>query len=96
MFRNKKDQSTTAEGVVLRTELTQQAIQEKCLLELQQRLDENVEDGSKDGSYEVKYCLVCVVQCKRLCPLINSLMFLGCYWQSRVDVSQCCTCPTRS
>ncbi|KAK3929334.1 Copper-transporting ATPase 1 [Frankliniella fusca] len=51
--RNRNDQTTTADGVILRTQLTQQAMQEKCLLELQQRLDENVDSSSKDGCYEV-------------------------------------------
>ncbi|XP_034247401.1 copper-transporting ATPase 1 isoform X2 [Thrips palmi] len=51
--RNQKDPTTIVDGVVLRTHLTQQAMHEKCLLELQQKLDENVESVSKDGSYAV-------------------------------------------
>lgn len=53
LSRNQKDPTTIVDGVVLRTQLTQQAMHDKCLLELQQRLDENVESDSKDGSYEV-------------------------------------------
>ncbi|KAE8738139.1 hypothetical protein FOCC_FOCC016381 [Frankliniella occidentalis] len=51
--KNRNDQTITADGVIIRTQLTQQAIQEKCLLELQQRLDENIDNSSKDGCYEV-------------------------------------------
>lgn len=68
---------------------------DKCLLELQQRLDENVESNSKDGSYEVSYLLYIyyiftLTKANMSYTSVLNSKSLGSDWQPGVDASECC------